>query len=246
VKKVKLIEAVKERFQLPEKEAMGLIMRGKVLAGDKPLLKAGLMISPECILRIKDQKKYVSRGAYKLVDALEHFNISVLDKVCADFGSSTGGFTEVLLEKGAKKVYAVDAGTNQLDYRLRINPKVIAMENVKVNGLSAGSFDEKIDFSVMDLSFTSALPSVKKIFFDLKIAKLLALIKPQFEYDRLKEILLLDDDFNGVIKKESDSEKIISYVNEEVLLLGIKVYGIIPSAVRGQKGNQEYLFYMGI
>jgi 23S rRNA (cytidine1920-2'-O)/16S rRNA (cytidine1409-2'-O)-methyltransferase len=245
VKQKKLIEILKEKFNLEEKQALAYILSGKVLVDENPATKAGLLINLNSDIRIKYQKKYVSRGAYKLITALDTFNLSVSEKVCADFGCSTGGFTEVLLERNAKKVYSVDCGNNLLNYKLRINPKVFVMENKKISDLTKGDFTEKIDLAVMDISFASAVPSIKHIFNDLSIIKLIALIKPQFEFERLKKRLSLLDNFNGIIKNQIVAEKIINYIKDELNDLGLTVYNMIKSQIKGQKGNQEYLFYIG-
>jgi len=241
----KLIDFIKEKFKLNEKEALAFVLSGKVLVDEKSVTKAGYKINFKNRVRIKEQNKYVSRGAYKLITALNKINFPVNDKICADFGCSTGGFTEVLLERNAKKVYSVDCGTNLLDYKLRINPKVIVMENKKISDLTNLDFKEKIDLSVMDISFTSAIPSIRHIFISLAVDKMIALIKPQFEFIRLKEKLNLREDFRGIIRNQETLEKIIGYIKNEITELGLSVYDIIKSRIKGQKGNQEYLFYLG-
>ena len=245
MKQKKLIDILKEEFGLDEKKALAYILSGKVLVDEKPVVKAGTKIDLKSQVRIQDQKKYVSRGAYKLITALDSIDFQISEKVCADFGCSTGGFTEVLLERNAKKVYAVDAGKNLLDYKLRINPKVTVMENKKISDLTKEDFNDKIDLAVMDISFASAIPAIKHIFNDLSVMKLIALIKPQFEFQRLKKKLDLADDFKGVIKNSNDIEKIINYIKDELIELKLSVYKIIKSQIKGQKGNQEYLFFIG-
>jgi 23S rRNA (cytidine1920-2'-O)/16S rRNA (cytidine1409-2'-O)-methyltransferase len=245
VKQKKLIDILKEEFGLDEKQAAAYILSGKALVDEKPVTKAGIKIDLKSEVRIKDQKKYVSRGAYKLITALDSIDFQISEKVCADFGCSTGGFTEVLLERNAKKVYAVDCGNNLLDYKLRINPKVTVMENKKISDLTNEDFNDKIDLAVMDISFASATPSIKHILNNLSVTKLITLIKPQFEFNRLKKKLDLVDEFKGVIKNTDDIEKIINYIKDELIELNFSVYRIIKSRIKGQKGNQEYLFYIG-
>ncbi len=244
MKKEKLIDIIIKKYQLSEKEASGLILSGNVLVDDKPVTKSGIKFTEDKIIRIKKSEKYVSRGAYKLLTAFNNFSISVNDKICIDCGCSKGGFTQVLLEQGAKKVYAVDCGTNQLDYTLRKNNKVVLIENKKINDLSFFTFNEKIDFAVMDVSFTSSILLIKHVYEKLKIREIVVLIKPQFEYERLKKIINLSNNFNGIIKKVEDRDEIIKYITKEITDSGLSIFGITPSSIKGIKGNLEYLFYI--
>lgn len=245
MKKEKLIDMIIKKYQLNEKEASGLILSGKVLVEDKPATKLGLKISGNEIIRIKKIEKYVSRGAYKLLTAFNNFSITVQDKICIDCGCSKGGFTQVLLEKGAKKVYAVDCGKNQLDYALRKNNKVVLMENIKISDLSLSSFNEKINLAVMDVSFTSSIFLIKHIYEILKVNEMIVLIKPQFEYERLKKIINLSDNFNGIVKKSEERDEIINFIKKEIINLNLNIIGTVPSSIKGIKGNLEYLFYIG-
>ena len=244
MKKEKLIEIIKKRYNLTDKEASGLILAGKVLMDEIPVTKTGVLVDPDKIIRIKKRSKYVSRGAYKLLNAFKYFDISVENKICIDVGSSTGGFTQVLLEKGAQKVYAIDCGTNQIDYSLRYNSKVVVMENTKFTDINKSSFNESIDFAVMDVSFTSSVNLIRHLYNNLNIKNMVVLIKPQFEYQRLKDILKLRGQFNGIVKNESDLKKIIEYIKSEIETSGLNIINIVPSNIKGTKGNLEYLFHI--
>ena len=245
MKKEKLLDIIVGKFNYDVKKATGLILSGNVLVEEKPVTKIGIKIDKNKSIRIKEEKKYVSRGAYKLLTALDNFLISVKDIICIDCGCSKGGFTQVLLEREAKKVYAVDCGINQLDYSLRNNDKVQLMENKKIDNLTLSNFNEKVNLAVMDVSFCSSLNLINHIYKQLKISKIVVLIKPQFEYTRLKTKLKLSNNFNGIVKKSEDRDKIIKYITKEIIDLGLSIYGIIPSAIKGTKGNLEYLFYIG-
>lgn len=245
MKKERLIDIIIEKYNLDEKEAAGLILSGKVLVEEEPVAKIGIKINKDKDIRLKKKERYVSRGAYKLLTALDNFVISVNSKICIDCGCSKGGFTQVLLERGAKKVYAVDCGFNQLDYILRNNNKVILMENKKISDLTSTCFDENIDLAVMDVSFCSSVYLIKHIYENLKITEMIVLIKPQFEYKRLSLKIKLSNNFNGIVKNSDDRDEIIKYITKEIIDLGLNVYNIIPSSIKGVKGNLEYLFYIG-
>ncbi|MCK4796538.1 MAG: TlyA family RNA methyltransferase [Spirochaetes bacterium] len=245
MKKEKLIDLIIKKYNLSEKEAVGLILSGDVLINEQSVTKAGIKIDEDSNIRIKNKEKYVSRAAYKLLTAFENFRVSIKGKVCLDVGSSTGGFTQVLLEKGAKRVFAVDCGKNQLNYALRNDPRVNVMENRKINDLTIADFDQKIEFAVMDVSFCSSIFLIKHLYQILKIDKMIILIKPQFEYNRLSTVIELSGKFNGIVKNEEERKKIIEYIRNEILGMDLNVYSMIASNIKGTKGNLEYLFYIG-
>lgn len=245
MKKERLVDIIIEKYNLNKKEAEGLILSGNVLVENEPVTKIGIKINEKKDIRIKKKEKYVSRGAYKLLTALENFLIPVENKVCIDCGCSKGGFTQVLLEKGAKKVYAVDCGINQLDYILRNNNKVVVMEDQKISDLTISCFNEKIDLAVMDVSFCSSVYLINHIYKKLNITEMVVLVKPQFEYKRLSSKLNLSDNFNGIVKKRDDRDEIIKYITKEIINSGLNVYEVMPSSIKGLKGNLEYLFHIG-
>jgi 23S rRNA (cytidine1920-2'-O)/16S rRNA (cytidine1409-2'-O)-methyltransferase len=244
MKKIELVDVLIKKFDLTEKEAIGLILAGKVLINDKAVTKAGALITDSENIRIKKADKYVSRGAYKLLTAFDHFSISVKDKVCIDVGSSTGGFTQVLLEKGARLIYAVDCGKNLLHYSLRKNNNIIMMENNRIFSLKNTDFKEKIDFAATDVSFSSSINIINYLKSELKVNEIVVLIKPQFEYKRISKFNALSSDFNGVIHDQSDRDKILNFIKDEIFNMGLNIAGIVPSSIKGTKGNLEYLFYI--
>lgn len=240
----KLIEVLIKENNYSEKEACGLIMAGKVLVNENIITSPNYRVKNDDEIKIKTKKKYVSRGSYKLLTFFKNFNIDVKNKIVIDIGSSTGGFTQVLLEKGAKRIYAVDCGKNQLDYSLRINPKVISIENRVIQSITKKDLGyDNIDLAVMDLSFRSSLPIIHYVFYDLEIKELIVLIKPQFEFNKYKEILSLSNDFKGIVTFE-DSNKIIEKIKEEITTMNLKIVNIIEAEIKGIKGNSEYLFYI--
>lgn len=241
--KKKLIDLLIDKYNYSEKESIGMIMSGKVLVNNIVITSPYYQIRDSDNIRIKEKKKYVSRGAYKLLTAFKNFNLNVTDKIAIDIGSSTGGFTQVLLEKGAKKVYAIDCGTNQLNYSLRVNPKVVVIENRVIQSIKINDFEEKPDFAVMDLSFTSSIPIIYYVFNNLLIKEMVVLIKPQFEFERYKEKLNLFSNFNGIVNSE-DREKIIEALKKDIIEMNLKIVDIAQSDIKGTKGNIEYLLYI--
>jgi len=244
VKKESLLNIISKKYNLTEKEALGLILAGRVLADEKVVAKAGLKFGSDINIRIKDKNKYVSRGAYKLLTAFDRFNLDVSDKVCMDIGSSTGGFTQVLIERGAGKVFAVDCGKNQLHYSLRSNKDIISIENKKITDIKQNDIGLKVDFAVMDVSFTSSLHIIYYLFDEFSLTELVVLIKPQFEYERLKDILNFTEDFKGIVKTDKERIKIINFLKNEIITSGFQIYDIIESGIKGTKGNVEYFFYI--
>jgi 23S rRNA (cytidine1920-2'-O)/16S rRNA (cytidine1409-2'-O)-methyltransferase len=172
----------------------------------------------------------------KLAHALQHFAIDVRGKVCADIGASTGGFTDVMLEHGAAKVYAIDVGYGQLDASLRNDPRVVNREKVNARYLQPGNFDEPIDFVSIDVSFISLkliLPAVATFL----RGELVALIKPQFEVGK-HEV-----GKGGIVRDEKKREAAVQSVTGCARDLGFEVKGVIESPIRGAEGNVEYLMY---
>jgi 23S rRNA (cytidine1920-2'-O)/16S rRNA (cytidine1409-2'-O)-methyltransferase len=219
-------------------KAQALIMAGLVYADGKRVNKAGEKIPIDAKLEVKGSMKYVSRGGYKLEKALKTFGVSVKGKVCLDVGASTGGFTDCLLQHGASKVYAVDVGTGQLDYKLRNNPKVVSYEKTDARSLTEEHIPQKVDLITVDVSFIpleKVLPAVVK--FLKEEGELIALIKPQFELSP-REVK------KGVVKSREDRkraiDKVVSFITKE---LGLSVRDITKSAPRGPKGNEEFLLY---
>jgi 23S rRNA (cytidine1920-2'-O)/16S rRNA (cytidine1409-2'-O)-methyltransferase len=217
-------------------KAQALIIAGHVLVNDTPASKPGHAIQESDLIRLRNvPDQYVARSAHKLIHALDHFQLSPQDSVCLDVGSSTGGFTQVLLERGAKKVYAVDVGTQQLDFRLRSDPRIFLRENTHVKDLKITDFPEPLALVTIDVSFISlrlVLPLVKDLMPDQGLC--ISLFKPQFEVGaaHLKK---------GIVKDTR-----LSLQNLEALVIEMKSQNLValgstPSSVLGSKGNQEYL-----
>jgi 23S rRNA (cytidine1920-2'-O)/16S rRNA (cytidine1409-2'-O)-methyltransferase len=217
-------------------KALGLIMAGCVLVDGKPITKAGTSIEEASEISLKHYSTYVSRGALKLEAALDAFGVDVNDAVAIDVGSSTGGFTEVLIKRGAAKVYAVDVGHGQLHWRLRTNPRVICLEGINARTISRESIPEPCDIATFDVSFISLKLVVPPVL-DLmkKSSHIIALIKPQFEAGRN----LVGK--GGIIRDQTVIDAVISDISAFFIASSLKVSGVIPSPVKGTKGNQEYL-----
>lgn len=239
-----LLNIIQKKFSLSKKEATGLILSGNILVDEIVITKGGFKIDEDANIRIKKKSQFVSRGAKKLLCAFNHFQISVKNKICMDVGSSTGGFTEVLLLNGAKKVYCVDSGNNQLAYKLRTDSRVTLFENTRIQDLAKDKIIDKIEFIVMDVSFTSGVQLLPKLKLQFDTNEYVILIKPQFEYMRLKKILNLSKEFNGVITNDGDRDKIISHVKEEIKSFQFVINDCVESDIKGSKGNIEYLFYL--
>ena len=214
-------------------------MAGEVMVGTRIAAKPSELVEEHAAITVKPTRKYVGRGALKLEAALDHFNIDVRRKTALDIGASTGGFTDCMLQRGAKKVYAVDVGHGQLDWKLRNDPRVIVLEKVNARSLSREHIPELVDLCVIDVSFIS-LTLILPNAFDLigPTGVILALIKPQFELQRSevgKGGIVRDP---GLHQKAQD--KIVTFVTR----LDHVVTGIVPSAITGADGNQEFFACM--
>ena len=219
--------------------AKRLVMAGQVYltaSGRRELLdKPGRMLPAGAELSLAEQERFVSRGAYKLLTALEHFGLDVSGAVALDVGASTGGFTDCLLQHGAAKVYAVDVGTCQLHEKLRADPRVVSMEGVNFRTAAPDLIPEQVDIAVIDVSFislTKVLPAVTG--FVKPGGRVVALIKPQFEVGPGQTV-------KGVVRDESLRQLVVEMVSNAARELGLHVLGVEPAAIKGPKGNQEYL-----
>ena len=217
------------------------IMEGNVYVNNQKEDKPGTMIKEDSNVEYRGETlKYVSRGGLKLEKAIKVFSIDLKDKVCIDIGSSTGGFTDLMLQSGAKKVFAVDCGTNQLDYRLRTDKRVITMENTNARYLKREDIgDDIIDFITVDVSFislTKITPVIKELLRDEGEAVLL--IKPQFEAGR--ELV----EKKGVVKDKGIHFNVIKSVIENCKENSLNVLGLDFSPIKGPAGNIEYLIHI--
>lgn len=221
-------------------KANELILSGKVIINDLVCVKPSKDISDsDKVILSGDFKQFVSRGAFKLKGVVERFNIAIKNCVCLDIGSSTGGFTEVLLNLGAKKVYAVDVGEGQLDPSLLKNFRIVSMENTDIRDLDKNSFAEEIDFVCVDVSFISITKILENVFNILKSGgEGVFLIKPQFEVGRENV------GKGGVVKDDSLRMGALNKVKDEVVKSGFKIIGEIESPILGSEGNKEFLLYI--
>lgn len=217
--------------------AQALIMAGHVLVGGKPDAKAGQMLAMDAEIIVKGRDHpWVSRGGLKLDHALAHFALDVTGLVAMDVGSSTGGFTDVLLTRGAARVYAVDSGTNQLAWKLRNDPRVIVHEQTSARILTATHVPEPLDIIVCDASFIGLAKVLERpLGFARTGAWLVALIKPQFEAGRAEV------GKGGVVRDAAVHERVCAEVSQWVTEQGWSVAGIVESPITGPEGNVEFL-----
>jgi 23S rRNA (cytidine1920-2'-O)/16S rRNA (cytidine1409-2'-O)-methyltransferase len=220
-------------------QAQRAIMAGDVTIGTRIAAKPSELLDEQAAITLKPTRKYVGRGALKLEAALDHFDIDVRGKTALDIGASTGGFTDCMLQRGAEKVYAVDVGHGQLDWKLRNDPRVIVLEKINARSLSREHIPELVDICVIDVSFIS-LTLILPNAFDLitSTGVIVALIKPQFELQRS------DVGKGGIVRDpalhQKAQDKIVAFVTD----LGDVVRGIVPSAIKGADGNQEFFACM--
>ncbi|KKK35545.1 hypothetical protein WN59_01565 [Salinicoccus sediminis] len=240
-KKLRIDEYVHQEFSFGSLEDVRrIIMAGKVLNNDAPVYKPSEMIDPgKADVRFKNIRPFVSRGGIKLKRALEAFDLDVEGSVVADIGSSTGGFTDCALKNGAVRVYAIDVGTNQLDYRLRTDGRVTVMEQTNFKGTVGTDFDVPPGIFTIDVSFTSIVPILRHIvdLFDHEY-DIVALIKPQFES------YLEEREEEGIIHSLKTHAAVIKRVMDECTALGLVPLALERSPIKGGKGNIEYLLHL--
>lgn len=219
-------------------KAQALIMAGLVYSGEQKLDKAGAEFADDIELNVRGKEHpWVSRGGMKLMQAIEHFKMDVKGVVAMDVGSSTGGFTDVLLTHGAKKVYAVDVGTGQLDVKLRNDARVVVMEQTNARHLTAEMIPDPLDIIVCDASFISlkkVLPAALAL--AAPHAQLVTLIKPQFEVGKAEV-----SRGKGVIRDAALHQAVCDDISDWAAGLNWQVQGVIESPITGPKGNKEFL-----
>ena len=237
-KKIRLDKALLEKgLAQDEREATGLILSGKVKVEDQICDKPGTQVSLDANISTGKQKKYVSRGALKLEAALKAFDINPKNKICADAGSSTGGFTDVLIKSDAAKVYAIDTAYGELDWSLREDSRVIVMERTNVTQLDA--LPELVDLVTIDLSLLSSkliLPVVKNWINDS--GDIVLLLKPQYELDSDKVPA------GGVIKDPSIHREVLKDATNCCIESNLNPSGLIKSPIKGGEGNTEFLMHI--
>lgn len=220
-------------------KAQSLVMARRILVNGRHAEKAGQSVLADDLLEIEAlEHPWVGRGGMKLAAALKHFDINVSGDVCLDVGASTGGFTHVMLEGGAARVYAVDVGRGQIDSSLRNHPRVVNREKTNARFLTAADFDSPVDFVSIDVSFISLrliLPAVIPVLSDR--GRIVALIKPQFEVGKG------DVGKGGIVRDPAKRDEVVEGITAFTREAGLEVAGVIESPIRGAEGNVEFLMY---
>ena len=236
--KVRLDQLLVERGLAESRErGQRLIMAGEVLVDEQVADKPGTFVAPDAIVRVKEQLPYVSRGGLKLTAALDRFSIPIQNAICADVGASTGGFTDCLLQRGAARVYAIDVGYGQLDWKIRSDPRVVVMD--RTNARYLDSLPNPISVATIDTSFISLrliLPAVLKW---LQVeAHVVALIKPQFEAgrDRVGK--------GGVVRDAAVHAEVLRSIWQSSIEIGFSPIDLIRSPIEGPAGNIEFLIWL--
>lgn len=231
---------VKRNLAESREKAKAVIMAGNVFVDGQREDKAGTTFSPDVSIEVKGHAlPYVSRGGLKLEKALAVFDVNVKDKVCTDVGSSTGGFTDCMLQNGARKVYAIDVGRGQLDWKLRQDSRVVCMEKTNIRYVTPEDIGEPVDFSSVDVSFISLTKVLEPIRNYLKEdGEIVALIKPQFEAGREKV------GKKGVVRDKAVHREVIEKIADYARNIGFGVMELDYSPIRGPEGNIEYLIHL--
>jgi 23S rRNA (cytidine1920-2'-O)/16S rRNA (cytidine1409-2'-O)-methyltransferase len=236
-KRSRLDAVLTKKGLFPSREqAQRAIMAGEIKVNSRVATKSSLLVDPTVLIEIEPGRQYVSRGGLKLASALDHFAIEVSGKVALDIGASTGGFTDCLLQRGATKVYAIDVGYGQIAWKLRNDSRVIVYERLNARFLSQADVPELVHICVIDVSFIS-LTLILPNAIDLITASgvILALIKPQFELQRA------DVGRGGIVRDpllhKKATQKIVHFLEKNPRLA---VEGVVPSAITGTDGNQEF------
>ncbi len=236
--RVRLDELLVQRGQAASREkARALILAGRVTVAGSDRVKPGLLIRPDVPIAVAEAAEYVSRGGQKLAHALDVFGVSPSGLVCADIGASTGGFTDCLLQRGAARVYAIDVGYGQLDWKLRSDPRVVVLERTNARYLEA--LPEPIDLIVVDASFISLrtlLPAIIRI--GRPGAELIALIKPQFEAGKGRV------GKGGVVRDPAVHREVLTEFARWIREADLSLLGLTASPIRGPAGNVEFLAHV--
>jgi 23S rRNA (cytidine1920-2'-O)/16S rRNA (cytidine1409-2'-O)-methyltransferase len=238
--KTRLDRLLVERGLAESREkAQGRILAGQILVNNQKEEKCGALVDPRVSLRlIGEPCKYVSRGGLKLEGALEHFRIDPDAKVCLDIGASTGGFTDCLLQHGAARVFAVDAGTNQLDWRLRRDPRVVVLEKTNARFLKFDLIGMLVELVTIDVSFISAALVLPPLLSLLACpAELLVLVKPQFEVGKGKV------GKGGIVRDPALHQEAVAKVSRKLLELGFSQLSSVESSLAGAEGNCEFFLH---
>lgn len=230
---------VQRELVTSREEGRRRILAAEVLVNERPLTKAGALVDQTAAIRLKTVSPYVSRGGFKLEKALRQFQIDVKDKVALDVGASTGGFTHCLILHGARRVYSVDCGYGQLDWKLRNDPRVLVLERTNIRYLEASDLPSRADLATIDVSFISlrlVLPKVKSLL--RRSGEIIALIKPQFEVGKGKV------GKGGVVRSGVEHVRVIDEIKLAAVALGFAIQDVTESPLLGPKGNKEFLIYL--
>src|ERR1700720_1209923 len=236
-KRIRIDNLLVERGLFESRErAQRSIMAGEVKIGEETAAKPSQLVDLDADVTVAEPQRYVGRGGQKLEGALDHFRVDVADKVALDIGASTGGFTDCLLQRGAKRVYAVDVGRGQLDAKLRGDTRVVVVEGLNARRISVEHVPESVDLAVMDLSFISlrlVMPGVRKLL--APGARLIVLVKPQFEAGR-GEVPR-----GGVVRSAKIQERVVEEIARFGEQISLEVVGELASPILGARGNREFL-----
>lgn len=223
--------------------AQALIIAGEVQVDGRVVTKPGTRVSSDAQITLRAPLPYVSRGGYKLAAALDAFQIDAREKICADIGASTGGFTDVLLQRGAGRVYALDVGYGQLAWKMRNDPRVVVMERVNVRYLEA--LPERVELVTIDVSFISLEIILRRVVgadgrasLIASNGEILALIKPQFEAGRAQV------GRGGIVRDARVHKQVLEKICAFADSIRLRVMGLIESPIRGTEGNREFLIYL--
>ena len=235
------VAMVEQGLSESRQKAQAVIMAGEVYVNEQKVDKAGTPVKDEDKIEVRSKKtlRYVSRGGLKLEKAMACWPITLTDTICADIGASTGGFTDCMLQNGAKKVYSVDVGYNQLDYRLRTHPQVVCMERTNARYLSREQIPDELDFFSIDVSFISLnliLPALRPLMKEQGQA--VCLVKPQFEAGKEKV------GKKGVVRDPAVHLEVLEHFLEYASNADFTVKDITFSPIKGPEGNIEYLGYL--
>lgn len=231
---------VSRRLASSRERARAMIMEGKILVNGAPASKAGAMIDEDASISLRGEDiPYVGRGGLKLEAALDHFDIDAAGMTVMDVGSSTGGFTDCLLQRGAERIYCIDVGYGQLAWRLRNDPRVELFERTNIRTLERNRIPGEMDLAVVDVSFISlklVIPRVAE--FVSEKGAILALVKPQFEVGRK------DVGKGGIVRNKEKRLEAVNSIMDFCKGMGLDAEGMLECPVAGQKGNVEYFLYM--
>jgi len=240
VEKRRLDQLLVDRGLAESREkAQALILAGYVLVDGQKAGKAGRTVAAGCRIDVTERSPYVSRGGFKLEAAIDHWKIDVQDKICLDVGASTGGFTNCLLLRGAQRVYAVDVGKGQLDWKIRNDPRVVVREGVNARYLEPGDLSETIELAVCDVSFISVTLIVPRIASVLREGgEMVILVKPQFEVGRSQV------GKGGIVRDPELHRAACDRVLQATQALGFTTM-LMESPIAGAEGNKEFLLHAG-